>query len=175
MDKEKLLEWLKRLSGIKERLVFGLVVCVLAFRVYQILYGGSGEPVEPQKASPRPIPGIEELPPKVLRPPPPIVEWRPLHRKPTMFEDPGRGSSGGGGDVEEDRMKEFTLDSIQISGGTPMAFIRKKGGGAYFVRVGEVFESDFTVTAIDVGKKTVDVRDSETKKTTTLSVKEKKK
>ena len=72
MDNEKLIEWLKRLYGVKERLVFGLVACILAFRVYQILVvkppeedlGKPGQLIE--------IPGIEPVPGPKPKPRPPI-------------------------------------------------------------------------------------------------------
>ena len=172
MDNEKLLEWLKRLYGVKERLVFGLVACILAFRVYQILVvkppeddpDGPGEPIA--------IPGIEAVKPPPRKPVAPFTEWVDLYRKPTMFEERVADSTGDEG--PPDRMKDFVLDSIQMAGGSPMAFIRSNKK-SYFVPEGEIFESDFTVMKIDVGKKTVDVRDSETKKTVTLSIKEKEK
>ena len=76
-------------------------------------------------------------------------------------------------DEQEDRLQEFVLDSIQMSGGSPMAFIRKKGGRTIFAMENDIFESDFTVVKIDVVNKTIDVRDSETDNTVTLSIKEK--
>jgi len=173
MDKDKLLEWLKRLYSVKERLVFGLVASVLAFRVYQILYGGFEDTTERSNPDPMEIPGIELPPQKVQKPVPPLVEWQPIYVKPDMFTERDRDS--GPKTEQEDRMQDFTLDSIQMSGGKPMAFIRKKDGKSYFVYEGGVFESDFTVTAIDAVGNTVDVRDSETNKVTTLSIPEEKK
>jgi len=172
MDKEKLLEWLKRLYGVKERLVFGLVASVLAFRVYQILYGGFEDTVAPAEPQMMPIPGIETPPKKVQKPVPPLTEWQSIYAKPDMFTERGRDS--GPKSEQENRVQDFTLDSIQISGGKPMAFIREKGGRSYFVFEGGVFESDFTVMAIDAVRKTVDVRDSETNEVTTLSIPEDK-
>lgn len=174
MDNEKLLEWLKRLYGVKERLIFGLVVCVLAFRVYQILVVPNTTSAPPPPPPPMDIPGTDPPPPPVQKPVPPITEWVDLYRKPTMFEEQTAQSKGEQGPT--DRVQDFVLDSIQKSGGSPLAFIRsKKGGRKYFVRTGETFESDFTVVRIDADKMTVDVRNSETKKTVTLSVEEKKK
>lgn len=170
MDKEKLIEWLKRLYGVKERLVFGLVACVLAFRVYQILDVKPPPPEGSGLGPPINIPGIEPVPAPILTPRPTIAEWMDLYRKPTMFEeraDKPKGDDEG----TPDRMQDFVLDSIQMSAGRPMAFIRsKKGGKRYFAPEGETFESDFTVVKIDAEKKTVDVRDSETGKIITLSI-----
>ena len=174
MDNEKLIEWLKRLYGVKERLVFGLVACILAFRVYQILVVKPPEEDPGILEPPIEIPGIAAVPAATRTPIAPFTEWADLYRKPTMFEE--RTPDSTGDDGQTDRMQDFVLDSIQTSGGSPMAFIRSKTGGRkYFAREGETFESDFTVVKIDDGKKTVDVRDSETKKTVTLSIKEKEK
>ena len=172
MDNEKLLEWLKRLYGVKERLVFGLIACVLAFRVYQILVV-SQVPITPP-VPPKPI-EISNLGPVTTPPRPldePISGYVVLYRKPTMFEERKKTDS-----VDKDgapnRMQDFVLDSIQTSGGSPMAFIRKKGGRTIFAKENDTFESDFTVVKIDVVNKTIVVRDSETKKEVTLSIKEK--
>ena len=75
-------------------------------------------------------------------------------------------------DEQEDRLQEFVLDSIQMSGGSPIAFIRNKGGRTYFATEGTTFENRFTVVNIDVDKQTVELRDIETNKVVTLSVKE---
>jgi len=174
MDNEKLIEWLKRLYGVKERLVFGLVACILAFRVYQILVVKPPDDDPGRPESPIEIPGMKPVQLSAVKPVAQFSEWMDLYRKPTMFEERIADSIGEEG--PPDRMQDFVLDSIQTSGGSPMAFIRsKKGGRKYFVREGETFESDFTVVKIDEGQKAVDVRDSETKETVTLSIKEKEK
>jgi hypothetical protein len=121
---------------------------------------------------PIPIPGLEPVAPAPRIPEMPITEYVVLYRKPTMFEERKKTDS-----VDKDgapnRLQEFVLDSIQMSGGSPMAFIRKKGGRTIFAKENDIFESDFTVVKIDVVNKTIDVRDSETGNTVTLSIKEK--
>jgi len=173
MDKEKFLAWLKQLYSIKERLIFGLVACVLAFRVYQILSGGELAPPAPefQSLEPMEIDIAKEPAPTVVKPEGVFEQWQPLYAKPDMFTPRERTVGSGGEGAEEERIRDFTLDSIQKSGDKLLAFIRGKGGRTYFVREGQTFESDFRVVKIDDGKKTVDVYDSETKKTFTLSVK----
>lgn len=172
MDNEKLLEWLKRLYGVKERLVFGLIACVLAFRVYQILVVPPPQPPDDGLGAAIEITGLEPVTPAPRKPEIPITEWVGLYRKPTMFEE-RKVEAGSNKEGPPNRMKDFVLDSIQMSGGSPMAFIRKKGGRTIFAKENDTFESDFTVVKIDVTNNTIDVRDSETKETVTLSIKEK--
>jgi len=174
MDNEKLVEWLKRLYSVKERVIFGLVALVLAFRVYQIMTGQIGTPpADEEPVGPRmPIPNIE-LPQRQPQPPvPPLEPYKVLYTQPHMFEERRPDEGTGPGD-ESGETADFQLNSIQKTAQGPMAIIyNKKGGRKSFVRKGQSFESDFTVTDINVEKKTVTVFNSATKKTFTLSVEE---
>ncbi len=174
MDKEKLLEWVKRLWGVKERLVFGAMACVLAFRVYQILtaspLGGTagGEPVKPPQEIPYKLPEQKRVRPAQ----PPVEEFAIIWRSPDMFTERGRDETQNNG--EEDKLSGFTLDSIQKSGNTFVAVLKRKDGGSEFVSEGQTFGSDLKVTKIDAVKQEVKVFDNETKKTLTLSVEKEK-
>jgi len=174
MDKEKLLEWVKRLWGVKERLVFGAVACVLAFRVYQILTanplngGDDGELPKPPQEIPYKLPERKRVRPT----PPPVEEFAIIWRTPDMFTERGRDEKKSNG--EEDKLSGFTLDSIQKSGNTFIAVLKREDGGSRFVSEGETFGSDLKVTKIDADKTEVEVFDNETKRTLTLSVEKEK-
>lgn len=170
MDNEKLVAWLTKAWNVKERIVFGLMVCVLGFRVYQLLVEPP-EPPEPPPPPPIEYPyGVPEPPPKT--PAVDTSESALLYAKPDMFTQ--RKADEGGGIDETGKPKEtdLVLHSIQAMG--PMAQLSMgEDGSKRFVREGDVFESDYTVREIDPDKGEVKVYHSETKKTYTLTIEEK--
>ncbi|MCD6288270.1 MAG: hypothetical protein J7M12_04060 [Candidatus Hydrogenedentes bacterium] len=172
MDNEKLIAWLQRVWNVKERIVFGLMVCVLVFRVYQILTGNVvAQPVAETPLQPIPIPGIE--PPKPTPPmvQPPIEEWAVITRKPDMFTEASAGSATAD---KSGPTQPVVLYSIQKTPRGTMAQVAKVGGPKQYVRQGDVFESEYTVKKIDAAAGTVEVYDSSTKKTYKLTVEKKK-
>jgi hypothetical protein len=178
MDNEKLQAWLLKAWNVKERIVFGLVVCVLAFRAYQLMpHKVNLLTREIPLATPGAIP-FTELP-QVNQPmqAPPRDSWNELYKRGSkrtnMFME-GRGGSGGGGG-EEGAETSLILHTMQSSPRGPMAQLSVEGGQKQYVREGDVFQSDYTVVKIDLKNGIVEVLDSATKKTIKLKLADPKK
>jgi hypothetical protein len=127
----------------KERMVFAIMVAVLAWRVYQVV-----NPAPPENAPTYAVPrsGAVDVPYPPDRPRPEVAPpLRPLTRANPFWYHANPAGSGADG---EDEGPDMVLDSIQMTPRGPIAMIKVSGDRARKFEKGDK-ASTFEVLEID--------------------------
>lgn len=146
----------------KERMVFGVMIAVLVWRVVEVV-----NPAEPESMKaysvPRSGPVAVPQPPPTPRPqvPPPTA---PLTRANPFWYHANPNAAGGDG---ESGAPDLTLMNIQNPPAGPVAMIRAGRDRARSLKVGDEFAT-YQVMSIDVEAETVTVYDESTATTYTI-------
>lgn len=140
-------------------MVFGIMVAVLVWRVYQVL-----NPADPPTLENYPIPKAGEvqrpLPPAPPRPPVAPSVGALTRANPFWYY---ANPSGSGGD-EESQTPKITLRAIQDTPTGPVATVLPEGDRLRVVREGDQLQT-YTVVSISVEAGTVELFDEASRRT----------